>query len=720
MKAIAKLFVGAIAVASTMVATSCAKDDGKTYDVTFYDNETVLKTESVKEGECATDWTPVKEGFEFVDWYATPNYKFAYDFAPVYKDTPVYALFQSTNYVEDTRPWAIVGNGTSKVLSSSAFGKNIEEEHMLTRSDKKNVNEYTITLDLEVGDEFQFAIDSNWSNQRGGGYLDSTSLDGTEYFEIKASHLNTETRKCNIGVLVSGNYTLTLTTHPGDDYYDTEDPYYSEDNRECFNYSDFDKITWVRNGDVIEQADKVYDLYIKGNLITGWQHIIEPEYKMDYDPATKTYTYTHEFFDFDEFMFYSLNGDSILDGLGPVSIKFGQVDVENSTEFILGSKEFDSNFTTGANGTYTFTYSLETRVCVVTYDPTFTLEYVPNTEWYIVGGGCSELLSISDWGRKNMDERFKLMPVEGKEREYAITIDLQTNDEFQIVRDSQWGLAHGYSFLKDPVLDGTTYFANTGNIQCKVAGNYTLTLSVSDVSKRYDVLSWVRNGDVLSQPIKTLDVYYKLDTHNDWEPTMIGSVLSNGDITFTLRLEEGNKFCFVYTDHDQPITDVYPGNLIRYTAIGEPAESNSNANFSTNLDRNFVCDVAGTYDITIDYSSGAPVVNAVKVPDVYSYDVYIKGTMTRWEMQNKTTSVNGVVEFDYTFAEGDEFGFVWFDENTTTAWGNWIGTSCLGTEGDANEIFNAANNFKCTAAGTYRIKIVKSDDNVVTVDFFAK
>ena len=42
MKAIAKLFVGAIAVASTMVATSCAKDDGKTYDVTFYDNGTAL------------------------------------------------------------------------------------------------------------------------------------------------------------------------------------------------------------------------------------------------------------------------------------------------------------------------------------------------------------------------------------------------------------------------------------------------------------------------------------------------------------------------------------------------------------------------------------------------------------------------------------------------------------------------------------------------------
>lgn len=89
-----------------------------------------------------------------------------------------------------------------------------------------------------------------------------------------------------------------------------------------------------------------------------------------------------------------------MDGLGPVSIKFGQVDIEKSTDKITGDKAKDSNFQTMANGTYTFTYSLETRVCVVTYDPTFTLEYTPNTQWYIVGGGSSELLSISNWGRK--------------------------------------------------------------------------------------------------------------------------------------------------------------------------------------------------------------------------------------------------------------------------------------------------------------------------------
>lgn len=109
-------------------------------------------------------------------------------------------MFQSNQVVEDTRSWAIVGNGTSKVLSTSGFGNTINAEHLLTKADKKN--EFSITLDLEVGDEFQFAINSSWANQRGGGYLETTSKDGTEYFEVKGSHLSTNTKKCNIGVLV--------------------------------------------------------------------------------------------------------------------------------------------------------------------------------------------------------------------------------------------------------------------------------------------------------------------------------------------------------------------------------------------------------------------------------------------------------------------------------------------------------------------------------------
>ncbi len=200
MKKIRNLFVCLGLLGCSLATVACSNNktsevEAEPYKVTFYDGETVLKTEMVKDGESATKWEPKKEGYTFVDWYGTPNFKFKYNFEAVHKDTSVYALFQSNDFVEDTRPWAIVGNGTGKVLSSSSFGKNITEEHLLKKSSKKDVNEYSITLDLAVGDEFQFAIDTDWSNQRGAGYLSNTALDGTEYFEVKANHLSTNTKK---------------------------------------------------------------------------------------------------------------------------------------------------------------------------------------------------------------------------------------------------------------------------------------------------------------------------------------------------------------------------------------------------------------------------------------------------------------------------------------------------------------------------------------------
>ena len=45
--------------------TSCKKEV-KSYTVTFMDGETVLKTETVKEGSSATGLTPTKEGHDFV------------------------------------------------------------------------------------------------------------------------------------------------------------------------------------------------------------------------------------------------------------------------------------------------------------------------------------------------------------------------------------------------------------------------------------------------------------------------------------------------------------------------------------------------------------------------------------------------------------------------------------------------------------------------------
>ena len=48
-----------------------------------------------------------------------------------------------------------------------------------TYLEKAEVNEYKITLDLYEGDQFQFAINSEWENQRGFEYLDTTTKDGS-------------------------------------------------------------------------------------------------------------------------------------------------------------------------------------------------------------------------------------------------------------------------------------------------------------------------------------------------------------------------------------------------------------------------------------------------------------------------------------------------------------------------------------------------------------
>ena len=677
------------------------------YVVTYYDGNTVLKTENVKKNEYATEWTPEVADKEFLGWFGTPDFSHEFKFAetPITNDTSVFAKFLTVDYVQDTREWVIVGGGTSRLLALSSYGETITDEHKLVRSNKENTNEYTITLDLLAGDEFQFAINSSWNNQRGAGYLETLTANDVKCFDVKGSFFSSNTKKSNIAVLVDGNYTFTLKTYPNLDYYDQDDEYYTEENKESFNYNDYDVITWFRNGDPIEVVEEViYDFYIKGQLITGWDHKTDDEFKMTFDEKTRIYTYTHQFYAGDEFMFYTFSKDADHFGLGPLQIKFGQIDLANSTEYLSGDKEKDTNIGVTKNGTYTFTYDLDKKTMTVQYDPTFTLKYTVNETWYIVGGGSSSLLSQSNWGRKDLGPKFQLTAVAGAEYTYAITLDLYKNDEFQIVKDGNWGLNHGFSYVSNPVVDDVVYFKDSGNICAQVAGNYTITLVCSKEAMSEDVITWVRNGDPIDESVIEYDIYIKTSLVNDWEPTLMGSLMSNGSITYRVTLAKDEKLCFVYTNKGQAITAVYPGNLIRQTALGETGDGN--VNFTTNADFNFVNNEPNTYDVTIDFTNGAPVVDFTIVKDRH-YEVIIKGTMTdpQWVESERYQAVDKVVTITYTLNVGDEFGFAWFDEDTTTSYGNWIGTSALGTTGTANESFKGANNYKCSVAGTYKFVI---------------
>ncbi|SCW75912.1 Listeria/Bacterioides repeat-containing protein [Lachnospiraceae bacterium C10] len=231
---------------TTKQETEAQADEVK---VTMYDSDgkTELSTAAVKKGELFTEADPKKDGYTFVGWYVTPELSRKFDASkPLEQDTSLYAGF--AKYQEDTREFYIVGNGTSDVLKESNWGAVVGDAQKLKKEDNKEENVYTITLDLKAGDQFQFAMNASWEDQRGYGYLNTTEQDGTEYFKNSGSLGDASVKKSNIEVAVDGNYTFTLVTHPLEDTYDTEDEHYSDDKKENFNLNPYDSISFVYNG----------------------------------------------------------------------------------------------------------------------------------------------------------------------------------------------------------------------------------------------------------------------------------------------------------------------------------------------------------------------------------------------------------------------------------------------------------------------------------------
>ena len=339
----------------------------QTYVVTFYDSDgtTVLDTAEVEEGVLLEKFMPEKEGYIFTGWFATPQMSHRFDFeAAVAQDTSVFAGFVS--YVEDTRTFAILGSGKSPVLMESSWGSVIGDAQTMQKEENAEANIYTITLDLEAGDEFQFAMNSAWEDQRGYGYLDTITQDGVEYFANSGGLGDTGVKRANIKVNVSGNYTLTLTTYPGEDTYDTGASGYSEDNKENFNINPYDTITWVYNGE--SQAGGVEtqtDYYIKGAIITGWQDVYSDETK--FTEENGIYTLTVELEEGDEFMFTSLLTAEDIESVGNEYIRYTNIaeDDAESLSYVTGTE--GANLVAGAGGSYTFTYDPSTQILTVAF-----------------------------------------------------------------------------------------------------------------------------------------------------------------------------------------------------------------------------------------------------------------------------------------------------------------------------------------------------------------
>lgn len=338
------------------------ESEEQVYTVTFYDTDavTVLSTEEVKNGTAATEYIPEKGDQVFMGWFATPSLAHEFDFSqPITQDTDIFAGFMEN--IEDTRSFAILGSGTSPLLSVSSWGKTINEEHYMTKSADENV--YSITLDLNEGDEFQFAIDTQWSNQRGGGYMVKTDIDGTDYFSVSGG-LSEGSQKSNIKCVKSGNYTFTLTTYPGADVYDTENSYYTDETKENYNSNPFDKIDWTYNGELSgEQADLDVTYYIKGAIITNWEDRYDEQYEFTEENGVHTLTIDLE--EGDEVLLTSLitvDGNS---SVGNEYVRYSNISDADSLSYVDGTES--QNIIAKQSGTYTFIYHPDTAELTVEF-----------------------------------------------------------------------------------------------------------------------------------------------------------------------------------------------------------------------------------------------------------------------------------------------------------------------------------------------------------------
>lgn len=601
MKKLKWIAMALVLVLGMAAFAACKPDEPETpvFTVTYYDGTTVLKTEEVEEGGHATDWEPeAKEGMEFSDWYVDAGLNRVFDFEgeAITADKSLYAGYVAVG-TDDTRTWAIVGSGQGDILSSSAWGTVITDVHMLEKTEGEN--EFTITLDLYEDDQFQFATDTSWMNQRGFGYIplaDRTmTVDGEEVTPFSGGGGIGETadKQSNIIVEYPGNYTFTLTTYPDEDYYD------DNVNNGLVSISNFDTITYEYNGPAAELSSTVTEFYIKGQDITQWGDMYNPATQMT--RVGSTYTLTVYLKAGDQVMFTSLNVDRETgeSTVGTTYINVTNLDEESASLFTAAG----NNMTVNTSGEYTFTYDADSKTLSAALD-----EDAPplQADYYLDGsfGGLS-------WNQSFYDPDYKFAAA-GNDVYTLDGIELAAGDEIVIQSFTQGATEESgeklaaYNFRYYRGTDGAFEAAdadnNNYNIAVVTAGTYNIEFDA------YAKIITIVPADMQHT------VYIKGSFVEGWKITD-----ENGELIDDYKLEETSDGVFEIT---MTITDEMvngatwqaglqldtttgsDGTFIGAGALGEDAADNANALFRPETGGNLTSTTAGTYRFVYDLNTG--------------------------------------------------------------------------------------------------------------------
>lgn len=518
------------------IAAACT-DGEEGYTVTFYDGTTVITTREVDEGGTVAEFEPSdvgyeKEGYNFSGWYATSDFTHDWSFeTAIEQDTNVYSMWTSSQ--QDTRQWLIAGSSSAggPLAAIGWNGGPIEgaNGNILTKTEGKN--EFTITIDLYAGDQFQFCIqdeDGEWNTDdaNGGGARGGQYLVENEYMSAPGTGLGDG--QVNITVSVSGNYTLTLTTDAVD--------------------KNVGSIKVVRNGDAaevtIDRSD--YTWYIYGNSsaetsaesvlagtnwganVTSLQYSAYEMFKISDNEAdgTGTWTQTWKLAEGDEFLLaYCLlkeeGGIAAQDG---TMFYYPDIDEFNGEDAAFKKADgMGSNIVVVEGGTYTFTLTVTLNAETNTLESSIEVDktadlLTSDQEWKVLGGRLSYAQAVDPaTGNLTIDEAAyngktsvfadnnfgvggtvqKLTavssPAAGMAREYEVTLELVEGDYFYFCipmaihapyrEDTYYSPAYTSKLavaenLPDGVVSDWAW-GNGGNLLCTKAGTYTFKVSVA-------------------------------------------------------------------------------------------------------------------------------------------------------------------------------------------------------------------------------------------------
>ena len=516
------------------VVTACSQGD---YKVTFYDGTTVITEKEVEEGGKVAEFKPSdvgyeKEGFAFDGWYATADFTFDWSFDTVIeKDTNVYSMWTSSK--EDTRQWTIAGSSSAggPLAAIGWNGGPIEGENGNILKKTEGKNEFTITIDLYVGDQFQFCIQDekgvwNTDDANGGGARGGQYLEENEYMSAPGTGLGDG--QVNITVSVSGNYTLTLTT-------DAED-------------KNVGAITVVRNGDApevtVDRSD--YTWYIYGNSSaetsaesvlagTNWGANVESLQYSAYEmfkisdneaDGTGTWTQTWKLAAGDEFLLaYCLlkeeGGIAAQDG---TMFYYPDIDEFNGEDAAFKKADgMGSNIVVVEGGTYTFTLTVtlnsETNTLEGSIEVDKTADILTSDQvWKVLGGrlsyaqatdpktgnltieeaaynGKTSVFADNNFGVGGTVQQLAAVssPAAGMAKEYEVTLELVEGDYFYFCipmaihapyrEDTYYSPAYTSKLaVADELPEGVVSdwaWGNGGNLLCTKAGTYTFKVSVA-------------------------------------------------------------------------------------------------------------------------------------------------------------------------------------------------------------------------------------------------